>query len=61
MGFSPLEITDPQHVLLSCGQFPATPGTSIAPKAALLSDQARFVNDMVKGQVGPDLAGAAAV
>jgi len=50
MGFSLLEITDSQHVLLSCGQFPASAGTSIAEKAARLSDQAQFVNDMVKGQ-----------
>lgn len=50
MGFSLLEITDAQRVLLSCGQFPASSGTSIAEKAGNLTDQAQFVNDKVQGR-----------
>jgi len=50
MGLSFLEITDSLHILLSCAQFPASAGTSIADKAALLGDQASFIMDNVKGK-----------
>ena len=50
MGFSLLEITDSSHVLLSCAQFPASTGTKVADKAALLGEQAKFIYDNVKGQ-----------
>jgi hypothetical protein len=50
MGLSMLEIADSQHVLLSCGQFPANVGTSAADKEALLNDKGVFVEDNVKGQ-----------
>jgi len=50
MGLSMLEITDSQHVLLSCGQFPANAGTSVADKETLLNDKGIYVDDNVKGQ-----------
>jgi hypothetical protein len=50
MGLSVLEIADSQHVLLSCGQFPANAGTSVADKEALLTDKGVFIEDNVKGQ-----------
>jgi len=50
MGLSMLEIADSQHVLLSCGQFPANAGTSTADKEALLNDKGVFIEDNVKGQ-----------
>ena len=50
MGLSMLEIADSQHVLLSCGQFPANAGTSVADKETLLNDKGIYVDDNVKGQ-----------
>jgi hypothetical protein len=50
MDFSLLEIADSQHILLSCAQFPASAGSSVAEKATLLPDVATFINDNVKGQ-----------
>jgi hypothetical protein len=50
MGLSMLEIADSQHVLLSCGQFPANTGTSVADKEALLNEKGVFIDDNVKGQ-----------
>lgn len=50
MGFSILEITDSKNVLLSCAQFPASAGASIAGKAALINDNPVFIDDNVKGQ-----------
>ncbi len=50
MGLSMLEIADSQHALLSCGQFPANAGTSVADKEALLNDKGVFIEDNVKGQ-----------
>lgn len=50
MGLSLLEIADSQHVLLSCGQFPANAGTPVAEKEALLNEKGVFIVDNVKGQ-----------
>ncbi|MGB7566611.1 MAG: hypothetical protein WBM07_02015 [Chitinivibrionales bacterium] len=50
MGLSMLEIADSQHVLLSCGQFPANAGRSVADKEALFNDKGVFIEDNVKGQ-----------
>jgi hypothetical protein len=50
MGLSVLELADSQHVLLSCGQFPANAGTLVADKEALLTDKGVFIEDNVKGQ-----------
>lgn len=50
MGFSLLEITDSAHMLLSCAEFPASTGTKVSEKAALLSERGRFIYDNVKGQ-----------
>jgi hypothetical protein len=50
MGLSILEITDSAQVLLSCAEFPASTGTKVSDKAALLGEQGRFIFDNVKGQ-----------
>jgi len=50
MGLSILEISDSQHVLLSCGEFEANAGTSIAGKEALLSEKGVFIEDVIKGK-----------
>lgn len=50
MGLSILEITDSQHILLSCGEFQANAGTSIAGKQALLSEKGVFIQDAIKGK-----------
>jgi hypothetical protein len=50
MGFSLLELADSRQVLLSCAQFSASAGSSVAEKAALLGDRATFINENAKGQ-----------
>jgi hypothetical protein len=50
MGLSVLELTDSQHVLLSCGQWAANAGTSVADKEAMINDKGVFIEDNVKGQ-----------
>jgi hypothetical protein len=50
MGLSILEISDSQHVLLSCGEFEANAGTSIAGKEALLGEKGVFIEDAIKGK-----------
>ena len=50
MGLSILEISDSQHVLLSCGEFEANAGTSIAGKEALLGEKGVFIEDVIKGK-----------
>jgi hypothetical protein len=48
MGFSILEISDPQDRLLSCAQLTADAGASISDKASSVSDKPVFINDNLK-------------
>jgi hypothetical protein len=50
MGLSLLAIADSSQTILSCAQFPANTGTTIAGNAAMLGEEAQFVYDNVKGQ-----------
>jgi hypothetical protein len=47
MGFSLLEIADSGYTLISCGQFPASVGNSIASKGELLTDEPVVLADRV--------------
>jgi hypothetical protein len=49
MGFSLLEIADSGYTLISCGQFPASVGNSVASKGELLSDEPVILADRVMG------------
>ena len=47
MGFSLLEIADSGYRLISCGQFPASVGNSVASKGEILSDEPVVLTDRV--------------
>jgi hypothetical protein len=49
MGFSLLEIADSGYALISCGQFPASVGNSVASKGELLSDEPVVLTDRIMG------------
>jgi hypothetical protein len=49
MGFSLLEIADSGYTLISCGQFPASVGNSVASKGELLTGEPAVLADRVMG------------
>jgi hypothetical protein len=49
MGFSLLEIADSGYTLISCGQFPASVGNSVASKGELLTGEPVVLADRVMG------------
>jgi hypothetical protein len=52
MGFSLLEIADSGYTLISCGQFPASVGNSVASKGELLSGEpAVLIDRVMSGEV----------
>ena len=50
MGFSLLDVADSGYTLLSCGQFPASVGTSVEEKGVQLSETPVIIPDKVMGK-----------
>lgn len=50
MDISVLEITDSAYMLLSCGQFPAAAGNSVAEKAQALGPEGTMLVDEIRGK-----------